>query len=192
VTPGVAGDAVLEPDVLRAAPEVLRLRVLAGTLGWVAGAVWRPRLASRAALDAAIAGDGPGRGVTRPGCVVRARQGRVAVRREPARVARPVAAGAGAWDGRWDLAAPPASGEGLCIGALGREGLAECPEWRRTGLAREVLLTTPALWRDGRLEAAPFARDGSAGPFRRISALAPPWVPRMCVDSAGPNLMLDG
>jgi tRNA(Ile)-lysidine synthase len=133
---------------------------------------------------------GPGRGLTLHGCVIRARQGRVVVRREPARAAPPVAVGA-AWDGRWELAEAPAAGGGLVIGALGRAGLADCVDWRASGIARETLLTTPALWRGGRLVAAPFALGGTPGGFRRISALAPPWMPRYCVESPAPDLMLE-
>jgi tRNA(Ile)-lysidine synthase len=183
VEPGVAGDAAIDPSVLRAAPEELRLRVLAGTLAWVAGSVWRPRLASLEVLDQAICAEGLQRATTLHGCVLRPRRGRIAVRREPARVAPPVAAGSGAWDGRWEITLTRAEAEGLTVGALGQEGLAQCPDWRRFGIARETLLTTPALRREGRLVAAPFARAGEPGPFRRVSALAAPWGGRYCVET---------
>jgi tRNA(Ile)-lysidine synthase len=176
VAPGIAGDALIDADALRAAPEELRLRLLADTLGWVSGAVWRPRLAPLAALDAVLMAGGPGRGITLHGCVIRERQGRVAVRREPAWAAAPVPAGT-VWDGRWELA-EGSGARGLVIGALGRAGLAQCPDWRATGIARETLLTTPALWRGDRLEAAPFAREGTAGGFRRISTATPLWMTR--------------
>jgi len=176
VEPGVAGDALIDADALRAAHEELRLRLLADTLGWVSGTVWRPRLASLAALDAALMVGGPGRGVTLHGCVIRAWRGRVAVRREPVWAAPPVPAGA-VWDGRWELAEVPGA-SGLVIGALGRAGLAQCPDWRATGIARETLLTTPALWHGNRLLAAPFARGGTPGTFRRISVQAPLWLSR--------------
>ncbi len=188
VEPGVAGDAWLDPAPLRRAPEEIRLRLLAGTLAWVSGAVWRPRLAALAALDAAlIAGDLP-EGITLHGCVLRPRRGRVAIRREPARAAPSVPVTA-AWDGRWELATPAAE-PGLSLGALGRSGLALCSDWRRHGIARETLLSTPAVWRGAELVAAPFAREGAPGPFRRIAALNPPWSSRYCVESAAPNLML--
>ena len=188
VAPGIAGDATLDPARLRAAPDEIRLRLLAGTLAWVAGAVWRPRLASLAALDTAITSDTLRGGITLHGCVLRPHKGRIAIRREPARVAPPVASGP--WDGRWELDGPPEPG--LTLGALGRAGLDACPDWRATGIPRETLLTTPALWRGSQLVAAPFARDASPGAFRRIAALAPPWAPRYCVESAAATLMLHG
>ena len=115
-----------------AAPEELRLRLLAGALCWVVGRAstgrgwcgsrrrWRRSRAARV-----------GHGLTLHGCVLRPRGGRVAIRREPARVAPPVPLARRAL-GR-ALAARgrrrrPATG--LTIGALGagRAGAA-----RRTG-----------------------------------------------------------
>ena len=178
IAPGVAGDALVDPAPLRAAPEELRLRVLAGTLAWVGGTIWRPRLASLAALDAAIAANRIRGGITLHGCVIRTRKGRLAIRREPSGVAPPRPAGTGVWDGRWELADTASVADGVLIGATGEAGLAQCPGWRDTGHPRETLLTTPALWQGARLVSAPLAREGTPGPFRRISALAPPWSPR--------------
>jgi tRNA(Ile)-lysidine synthase len=77
--------------------------------------------------------------------------------REPRAVGGPVAAGA-LWDGRWQMSG--AVGE---VRALGAEGLRACPDWRATGLPREVLLVTPAVWLGDRLIAAPPA--GTPGDF---------------------------
>jgi tRNA(Ile)-lysidine synthase len=69
------------------------------------------------------------------------------------------------WDGRWRLDPPPAEAEagGLRLGALGAAGLAGLPGWRDTGLPRQALLASPALWRDDALLAAPCVDP--AGPF---------------------------
>ena len=48
--------------------------------------------------------------------------------------------------GRVAVEAPVPDDPDLRIGALGVAGLAHCPDWRGRGLAREALLTTPALW----------------------------------------------
>jgi tRNA(Ile)-lysidine synthase len=144
----------------------------------VSGAAYRPRLQRLEAALRAIAAGSVGHGLTLHGCVLRQRRGRIAVRREPARVAPPVPVAQRTWDGRWRLDAK-LDGEGLTIGALGAGGLAEIPDWRDRGIGREALLTTPALWRDGALVAAPFARPEAGVSFRRVSALAPPWDPKL-------------
>ena len=92
-TPGAAGDVELDPGVLLEAPLELRLRLLAGTLVWVSGAVYRPRLAALEAAMAAIEAGRIGRGLTLHGCVLRPRGDGIAVRREPRHVAPPVPRG---------------------------------------------------------------------------------------------------
>ena len=173
---GAAGDVELAADALAGAPAELALRLLAGALCWVSGARYRPRLARLEAALAAVVAGRLGHGLTLHGCILRARRGRVAIRREPARVASPVPLSAGDWDGRWRLVArPEAAGADLTIGALGAEGLARLPDWRAAGVAGEALLTTPAVWRGAALVAAPLARAGSGYAFRRTSPLTPPW-----------------
>lgn len=174
---GGAGDVSIERAPFAAAPEEIRLRLLAGALSWVSGAVYRPRLASLEAALAAIEADRVGAGLTLHGCVLRARPGgRVAIRRELARMAPPVPAARRRWDGRWELLGPLPEDAGLTIGALGREGLARVRA-PRPGLAREALAATPAIWRDGTLVSAPVADTGSVHAVRRFSAGAPPWAP---------------
>jgi tRNA(Ile)-lysidine synthase len=173
--PGPAGDLALNPRPLVDAPRELRLRLVAAGLMWVSGAAYRPRFAALGELLAAIEAARLGGGVTLHGCVVRSTaQGWIAIRREPARVAAPVPADLRRWDRRWKLA-EPAPQAGLRIGALGPGGLDRLPEWRTTGLAREALITTPALWRGTELVAAPLAGLGPEEMFQRISANPPPW-----------------
>jgi tRNA(Ile)-lysidine synthase len=81
--------------------------------------------------------------------------GTLRIGREPKAVAGLTAAVGAAWDGRWRLVGPDLPGAE--VRALGAAGLAECPDWRGTGLRRETLLTTPALWAGRRLIAAPQA-----------------------------------
>ncbi len=104
LTVGAAGDVVIARAALAEAPAELALRLLAGALCWVAGARYRPRLATLEGALAAVTGERLGHGLTLHGCVVRPRGAAVAVRREPARVAGPVRArrpgpgtGAGGW-----------------------------------------------------------------------------------------------
>jgi len=176
---GPAGDAALDPGPFAAAPEELQLRLLAGALMWVAGASYRPRLESLQAVRAAIDAGRIGCGQTLHGCTLRARAGRIWLRREPARVAPPVPLAVGRWDNRWELVGEPGSqpesAPGLAIGALGTSGLAARPHWRASGLAREALLTTPAIWRENELVAAPLLGEYGTWKFRRISCSASPW-----------------
>ena len=90
VEAGPAGDLALDPGALAGAPAEIRLRLLAAALCWVGGARYRPRLARLEAALAAIEAGRVGHGLTLHGCVLRARGGRVAIRREPAAVAPPV------------------------------------------------------------------------------------------------------
>ena len=169
--PGRAGDLTLDPGPWAAASEEIRLRLLAAALGWVAGAPLRPRLSALSAA-AAVAGGLGGElrgGLTLHGCILRPRRGRIVLRREPARAAAAVPFGA-AWDGRWLVAGP---GAGLRVGALGVVGLARRPRWRESGLAREALLTTPAVWDGADLVAAPLLDEG---PFAARRTPRAPWA----------------
>ena len=61
------------------------------------------------------------------------------------------------WDGRWILRGPHA--DDLEVRALG-ESVKDTP-WRDTGMPRQSLLASPAIWRGATLVAAPVA--GFAG-----------------------------
>jgi tRNA(Ile)-lysidine synthase len=173
LVPGRAGDLRLDPAPLAAAPEEIRLRLMAGALAWVAGSAFVPRLAHTEAATAAILGDRIGAGLTLHGCVLRRTGGAVAIRREPARVAPPVPLARGVWDGRWHVEGP--ADAGLAIGALGAAGLAARPGWRTSGLTREALLAAPGLWREGQLAAAPLLDPGGRWRVRRIAPRPAPW-----------------
>jgi tRNA(Ile)-lysidine synthase len=169
LTPGPAGDLTLDPAPWRAAPEEIRLRLLAAALGWVSGAPLRPRLSALTGLAGAITA-GRLEGLTLHGCVLRPKGERIVLRREPQRVGPPVPFGA-IWDARWRVTGP---GAGAGIAALGTAGLAARPHWRDSGLAREALLTTPGVWRDGALIAAPVL-DGPPFVLRRVCGGPFPW-----------------
>lgn len=172
---GRAGDLILDRRPLAAAPEELRLRLLADALAWVSGARYRPRLESLVSLLAAIERSDFG-GLTLHGCILRPHRGRIAIRREPARVAPPVPFNHGRWDGRWSLSAPAeVQTTRWTIGALGFSGLRALHDWRDTGLAREALASTPAVWQDDTLVGAPVLGVGPALTVRRFSAVQGPW-----------------
>ena len=120
-----------------------------------------------------------GHGLTLHGCVLRARGGRIAIRRELARMAPAVPLAAGRWDGRWQIEGTPPARRGPDDrrARAGRPGAAR----RRTAPApaREALAATPAIWRAGVLVAAPVARPEPGFGFRRVSAVPPPWAPEI-------------
>lgn len=140
------------------APLELRLRVLAGALGWVGGQVYRPRLDQLAALDQHILADAVGR------CLHGVQLlpdgdpdgDKVILCRELA--GQPVETlgddqNRVIWDNRWLLRGAFMAGDQ--IAPLGAEGLALCSDWRDSGWPRAVLMVTPGLWRQGKLIAAP-------------------------------------
>lgn len=128
---------------LQAEPAELRRQLVQAALHWLSGSV--PRSADLARFLAAMA---EGRDATLAGC--RFRKGWIF--REARALGSPVAPGE-LWDRRWRVTATT-GGE---IRALGAEGLRQYPAWRDTGLPRQVLEVTPALWQGDRLVAAPLA-----------------------------------
>lgn len=65
--------------------------------------------------------------------------------------------------------------EGLTLGALGPGGLAQAPDWRRLGIARETLVTTPVLREGDRVVASLLPGLGRPLEARRTAPLTPPW-----------------
>ncbi len=137
------GALQFESGLWRAPGEVQRQAVIAGVM-WLSQASYAPRSAEVGRLLAALA---EGRDATLAGC--RARKGWLM--REPRAVGGPVPVGA-LWDGRWQVIGLP--GE---VRVLGAEGLSLVKDWRETGLPREVLVVSPAVWQGKTLLAAPLA-----------------------------------
>ena len=92
------------------------------------------------------------------GVLVDSRADQALFRREWRAVAEVIGAADGLWDGRWRIDGPWQGDEE--IRALGPAGLRACPDWRATGLTRQVLEVTPAVWRAETLVAAPCAGFG--------------------------------
>jgi tRNA(Ile)-lysidine synthase len=147
-----AGDVVIQRDRFDQASEETRLRLLAHALGWVSRSDYRPRFSALADVMERI---GKGRRATLQGCLVMPRLATIRVTRELAAIGKPVDVGAGLWDGRWQISGPQVSG--LTVKALSETGLALCPDWRSAGLPRPTVLSSPSIWQDERLVAAPIA-----------------------------------
>lgn len=147
----------LDPAALAALPPEMCRRLLQRALWHIAPGDYAPRGPDIARLtDALLAG----RDATLAGCRFLHRASGLWACREMQPV-KALRAGPGeAWDGRWQITGlwPPDAE----MRALGPEGLAQCPDWRATGLPRAALLASPGLWLGARLLAAPQAGLGTA------------------------------
>lgn len=175
------GWALVDEEVLRAAPVELGRRALARLLTTVGGGSHAPRLEAVDRLygvlfDAGGRWDGGGR--TLGGCVVLRRRGALVVAREPAAAVDCLALAPGRevlWDGRFTVSLAADVPDGLSVARLGDEGWRKiAAAWPKTALSdlpvpvREAL---PALRGDGRLVGAPVTTpfgglEGIAGRVR--------------------------
>jgi tRNA(Ile)-lysidine synthase len=129
-------------------PEEVQRQLVVAAVQWLSDAVYPPRAGDTARLIAAMRA---GRDATLAGC--RHRSGWLM--REARAVGAVVPVGT-LWDGRWQVIG--AEGEVRALGA----GLRQCPDWRASGLTRQVLEVTPGVWQDDDLVAAPLAAFGPA------------------------------
>lgn len=133
-------------------PQDLQRRLLNAAIGWLSGAAYPARGAKQIALLAAVAA---GKTATLAGCRFRCASGFLYIAREARAVASVACATDQLWDQRWQITGPHAAD--LTIRALGSQGLPQIKDWRSIGLPRDVLLVSPAIWRDDALIAAPVA-----------------------------------
>ena len=152
-----AGDLTIDLTRFLPAAQAVRLRLFSEALRHVSASYYAPRayqcetimddLAKERFADQAV-----------HGCLIRQKGETLAIRREPARVGPPVAFGQ-IWDDRWRLTGLVEND--ATIAALGESGLAQRPNWRNSGLSRETLMTTPAVFRGETLVAAPLVDKNS-------------------------------
>ncbi len=150
------GDVVLDRRQYRQLPLEIRDRLTTHALCWVSSAKYRPRRAALSDVGYAIL---KGKASTLHGCLITANKNSIRITREYQAVKDTVCATDATWDNRWRLIGPHETG--LEIRALGAAGLAECPEWRATGMPRRSLLASPAVWKKDSLIAAPLAGLGN-------------------------------
>ena len=154
------GDLILPGD----APELCKLltheiefSMRLEAIRCVAGAEYTPRSDAMIELDIGLQESGSN---TLGGCMFHTVKGRkiyerrYRITREYNAVKDTVSSTEALWDGRWALEGPHDAD--LQVRALG-EAVKDCPEWRQTGLPRQSLLATPAVWRGDELVAAPVA-----------------------------------
>ena len=131
----------------------IRRRVLVKCLAFVAPNASAPR---RAALLNAMRGDSD---FSLSGCLVLFKKDHIWVVREPNAVVEVEAHAGDVWDSKWRFSGDE-SGEGLVIRALGEDGIKSCKNWREAGFPRPALLSSPAIWQNDRLIAAPLVGYG--------------------------------
>lgn len=146
-----AGDVVFEREGLILAGSEIRRRLVAAALVWVSGAAYAPR---QEALDLAEAAFARRKTHTLHGCLALSDKNCLRITREFNAVGDISAPIGALWDGRWRVTGP--AGPGLEIRALG-EAVKTCPDWRETGLPRDTLRASPAVWQGENLVAAPLA-----------------------------------
>ena len=146
----VEGDLVFDRTALRALTPELRHRILTNALGFVASERYPPRSSAVAEVEKAIA---DGKNHTLHGCLTLVSDMTVRITREFNAVSHLTGATDELWDSRWLLDGPHTPG--LVVRALG--DAVKDTQWRETGLPRQSLLSSPAVWQGETLVAAPLA-----------------------------------
>ncbi len=138
-------------------PAEVGRRILIGALKWMSGAEYPPRRSAIIGIDVGLM-DADRHTVA--GCLIsrikakRRIDQKLRITREYNAVKDTTSSTDTLWDGRWVLDGPHDAD--LQVRALG-EAVKDCPDWRETGLPRQSLLATPAIWRGEELVAAPVA-----------------------------------
>lgn len=156
------GDVMI-PDRLspkNPTPQEITRRLKNAAVQWISGSDYPPRAMAFINADVALL---EAKTHTLGGCVVTRIDGAHACdvkfrfTREYNAVRDTVSPTDALWDGRWRLEGPHAPD--LEVRALG-ETVKDTP-WRETGMPRQSLLASPAIWRDNDLIAAPVAGYGN-------------------------------
>ncbi len=161
----MAGAVVLDVPALRLLPYETQLRLLSEALRWLSSAPYPPRLS---ALQPILPEVTRGKTRTLHGALLIGTKDRLILARELRPVAGLETPTTALWDNRWHLDGPHEPG--LTLRALG-EGIRDC-DWRATGLPRQALLATPAVWRGADLVAAPLAGNPAGWTARLVADFA--------------------
>jgi tRNA(Ile)-lysidine synthase len=153
-----AGDIELDRAAFFALPDEIRHRLAAHCVKWLTSSVYRPRFTR---LQNWLTQLEAGEKRTLAGCVAEPiKPDGLRLSREYAAVRELTCESRAIWDGRWVLkpdTPTPVGTEDCTVAALGPDGLKQCPDWRQTGMPRNSLLASPAIFKSGVLIAAPLA-----------------------------------
>lgn len=150
------GDLVFAPDGFMALHPDIGARLLSQALRWVSSAKYPPRRAALQDLQMKIQA---AKSSTLQGCRIVVKKSEIRITREYQAVKNLICPTDEIWDNRWQFSGP--HDKLLQIRALGAAGLAQCPDWKNTGLARVSLLASPSVWQNRALIAAPMAGLGN-------------------------------
>ena len=146
------GNVVLDLRKFRTLPDETARRLLVRAVTWVASLDYPPR---RGATMGALNALRQGEPATLGGCHAFHVGGAIWLCREYNAVRASRCDVGQVWDQRWRIIGSVAPE--IEVRALGREGLAQCPNWRDTQRPAAALTGTPSLWHDGALISAPIA-----------------------------------
>lgn len=151
------GAVGINETAFTAQTQEMRRRLLVHALKWVSGAYYAPRNSAITEVFAALAA---GPSATLAGCELRRKGENIWIFRELSAVHQIETPVGQCWDGRWRMTSASqgtALPQGLTVRALGPEGLKHCGGWRSLGLPRGAILSSPAIWNNDQLIAAPLA-----------------------------------
>lgn len=135
-------------------PEEIGRRLLVHSIQWITGSVYGPRGPT---VSRTLKSVRAGQTATLDGCQVSTTGGLVWIFREHNAVRDTTCEVGQTWDDRWTIDGPDDDPE-LQVRALGFDGLNHVEGWRDIGLPRAALASTPSVWYNDELVAAPIAR----------------------------------
>ena len=158
------GDVVFDRSALGQLPGEYVERLVAESLSWIGGQAYKPR---NSALLRAIETK---KIFSLHGCVLIPQSGNLLrISREYAAIEGVTARCPALWDQRYFA---PNYNKSYEIRALGSLGLSLCPDWRAIGRPRIALKSSPSLWQDDQLIAAPQAGFAQKDVLQVVST---PW-----------------
>ncbi|MFM2390410.1 MAG: tRNA lysidine(34) synthetase TilS [Pseudomonadota bacterium] len=146
-----AGALQISYAEFRAMPREVQRRFLQAAIAWFSHDEYPPRMTKQDNLGQYMRA---GWDATLNGCRFQSDGKIIRIAREAKAASKIEVPTTAPWDNRWHLDGPHAPG--LTIRALG-DGIRACPDWRATGIPRDALVVSPAIWRGDVLIAAPLA-----------------------------------
>ena len=140
--------------MFRTQPDEIQRRLLLAAIGTISPSEYPPRSRSVQSVLETLAAD---TSATLSGCLMLRKKDALWVCRELKAVEAEAALVGEVWDARWSVTGPK-DAKGYLVSALGPEGLKTCSDWRDLDVPREVLMVTPAVWKDAKLVAAPLVK----------------------------------
>ncbi len=146
------GDLCIDRDGFETLPEEICRRLVIASVSWITGGEYPPR---HKAVDQVLDAISSAKTATLGGCIIIPEGKKTWICRELKAVTKQHARPSEPWDQRWILSGPKT--EDAEIRALGEDGILQLENWRSAGKPRAVVLSTPSVWVEGMLLAAPLA-----------------------------------